>query len=135
MFIVFPSVIRVYILSSKNFLVIFSKSAIFVICLWILATSARLYCYYIFGVLLKKQYHQFYRWPFVIKDTCLNNDDIGSCQVGWTINILATKFVHSKSVQSRCYSVMTSRIGRGWVSAFLFCDGKQEEWVVLDERS
>ena len=31
---------------------------------------------------------------------------------------------------------MTSRIGRGWVSAFLFCDGKQEEeWYLIKGRN
>ena len=53
MFIIFLSAIRVWILLSKSSLVIFSKSTVFLICLWILLTSAQLWLLHIWSIIEK----------------------------------------------------------------------------------
>ena len=53
LFIILPSVIRVWILSPKNSSVIFSKSTVFMICLWILWALARL-CFLLIWSIIEK---------------------------------------------------------------------------------
>ena len=85
LFFIFPSVIRVWILSSKNSLEIFSKLTVFTIYLWMLSV-------YVSPIIIltyleynwKNSIINFIVGHLLLKDTCSNNDNsINSCQMGW----------------------------------------------------